>query len=464
MNSSYNVEPIEYGKKARPGPALNVIIVGCGLGGLAAAYTIGKAGHKVTLLESASEIGEVGAGIQLGPNLTRLLIRWGLGDKLKELAVPPTGIAFRRYKDGKRVGWTKWGENMERDYKAPYYHIHRADFHKLLYELAQPYMTLRLNSRVVGVDPKTPSVTLISGAVLEADLIIGADGVKSTIREVVVGGPDNPVPTGDAAYRAIIPATALLNDPDLKHLVDEAEMTAWVGPQRHIIGYCIRDKTLYNLVMIHPAPAAEESYTAEGSIDKMKNDFAGWEPRVQKLMALVPSTLIWPLLDRAPLKTWVHQDGKVALLGDACHPMLPYRAQGSAMAVEDAAVLGNLLSRITHKSQLASLLYAYQSLRYPRATVTQLAARTNQHVFHLEDGPAQEARDASMTAAMELELRGDVQGSSDDNDPTSGNSNVWADRQKSREQFGYDADEEVEQWWNEHGAFMDGSIGLDARL
>ncbi|KAF9490643.1 FAD/NAD(P)-binding domain-containing protein [Pleurotus eryngii] len=464
MDPSYSVKPVTlYGGRKAP-EVLDIVIVGCGLGGLAAAYCLGQAGHRITVLEAAPEIGEVGAGIQLGPNFTRLLIRWGLGEKLKEFGVIPLAFRFRRYEDGRTVGWTKWGEGMEREHGSPYYHIHRADLHRLLLELARPFMSLSTNSRVVSADPGVPAVTLESGAVIHADLIIGADGVKSTIREIVVGGPDKPVATGDAAYRAIIPTAAMLQDPGLKHLVDETEMTGWIGPKKHIIGYCIRGKKEYNLVMAHPAPATEESYTAEGSTDKMRADFAGWEPQVQKLLALVPSTLIWPLLDRAPLDTWIHGDGRIILLGDACHPMLPYRAQGSAMAVEDAAVLGNLLSRLTSRGQLTPLLYAYQSLRYPRATTTQAAARGNQNVFHLEDGPAQEARDASMNTAMDLALRAAAGEVLDDSCETAGNSNIWADRQKNRDQFGYDADEEVERWWARNHGLIDTPVGVNPRL
>ena len=159
---------------------------------------------------------------------------------------------------GERVGWTKLGKTMDERYGAPYYHIHvcspfselvacsilgrkRADFHSMLLTLASPFMTLRLNSKVITVDPLCPSVTLESGERITADLVIGADGIKSTVRETVVGRPDKPVPTGDAAYRAIIPTSEMLKDPDLKDLVDFPEMTRWIGPHKHIVAYCLVD-------------------------------------------------------------------------------------------------------------------------------------------------------------------------------------------------------------------------------
>ena len=227
---------------------LHILIVGCGLGGLAAAHCLAKAGHKITCIEAASSIGEVGAGIQVSPNVTRLLHRWGLQDALAAIAVEPEAIVFRRYKDGSRVGYTKWGEQMLR-YGAPYYHIHRADFHKLLFDLAEPSMTLRLKSTVVSVDPDAPSVTLASGEVISGDLIIGADGVKSVIQQTVLGRVNPARPTGDAAYRSIIPTSVMMQDPDLKPFVDTPEMTGWMAPGRHVMGYCIVSIYFYMVVV-----------------------------------------------------------------------------------------------------------------------------------------------------------------------------------------------------------------------
>ncbi|KAJ7173105.1 hypothetical protein C8R43DRAFT_1209402 [Mycena crocata] len=444
----HEVPPVYTGTR-RSGTAfvpLHFIIVGCGLGGLAAAHCLGRAGHKVTVFESAASIGEVGAGIQISPNLSRLLIRWGLGAELRRVSVKPQAITFRRYKTGHRVGWTKWGENMDRDHGAPYCHVHRADLLNMLFKLASPYMTLFLNSRVASLDPHLGQVTLESGQSFRGDVILGADGVKSMIREVVIGRPDKPIHTGDAAYRAIIPTSEMAKDPDLKPLVDHPEMTGWIGPGRHIMAYCIRGTEEYNLVMLHPDRGLREAYNVPASVHKMRADFAGWEPRVQKLLALVSRTLIWPLFDRDPLDTWVHPSGKVALMGDACHPMLPYRAQGSAMAIEDAAILGVLFSRITSRRQIRPLLEAYQSLRYPRTTQTQIDSRANQKIFHLPDGPDQEARDLSMQEGMEDTLR-EERGEPSVFDGSAGNANVWADRTKNRIQFNYDAEAEAERWW-----------------
>jgi len=235
----------------------------------------------------------------------------------------------------------------------------------------------------------------------------------------------------------------MLQDPELRPFVETPEMTAWMAPGRHLMAYCIRAKKEYNLVLLHPDNGSVESWTEEGSGDKMRADFADFEPRVQKLLSFVRSTLKWRLMDRKPLPTWVHQKGRLVLLGDACHPMLPYRAQGAAIAVEDAAVIGALFSHVSSLSQVPALLRAYQDLRLPRATATQQSSRLNQKIFHLPDGPEQRARDEAMREAMAAELEG--------RPIPDGNPNQWADRTKSCVQFDYDAYAEVNRWWASGG-------------
>jgi len=322
--------------------------------------------------------------------------------------------------------------------------------------LSAPGVTLRLGATVVDVQPDPAirggvSVTLADGETVYADLIVASDGVKSRVQSVVTGKKNVPEPTGDAAYRATIPTDVMLRDPELRSLVDEPNMTAWMAPGRHLMAYNIRGKKEYNLVLLHPDDGSVESWTAEGSADKMRADFADFEPRVKKLLSFVQSTLKWRLMDRQTLDTWVHPKGRVVLLGDSCHPMLPYRAQGAAMAIEDAAVLGALLVHLTHIDQLPTFLHAYQDLRYERCSTTQQASRLNQHLFHLPDGPEQEARDRSMREAMAHES---IYPAPARLPSTSGagSANQWADRTKNVAAFGYDANRAADAWWAAHRA------------
>jgi salicylate hydroxylase len=239
-----NVPPLYGGRRAAL--SLKIIIVGAGIGGLAATHALAHAGHHITLLDSASVLSDVGAGIQVSPNATRLLHQWGLGQALAEVAVEPTAIVFRRYDTGTRVGYTRWGTRMVEDHGSPYYHIHRGDYQAMLLHLvrAAPGVRIRLNAAVRDVQPDPsvqdgPSVTLASGEILHADVVIGADGVKSIVQKAVTGLDDAPTPTGDAAYRAIVHTDLMLQDPELRQLVETPEMTAWMAPRRHLMAYNI---------------------------------------------------------------------------------------------------------------------------------------------------------------------------------------------------------------------------------
>lgn len=331
--------------------------------------------------------------------------------------------------------------------------IHRADLHTALIQkaLALDNVELRENSIVTGVEFNPASITLASGTVVRGDVIIGADGIKSTVRGHLLGDSSlKAIPTGDAAYRIMLPRSVMERDPELKALIDEPQATRWLGPGRHIIAYPVRNHELYNVVLLHPdRQEVEESWTTKGSKQAMVDNYGGWDSKVRKLIDLVDDdeVLEWKLCLHRPLKTWTR--GSVALIGDACHPMLyvhrqacpscskltihvsPYVAQGAAQAVEDAAALGALLSTISSRREIPRALQVYEKSRKSRAETVQQSGSENRITLHLPDGPEQVARDEQFKAS------------------TSGsNPDKWSDRETQRFLWGWDAEKAALDAWS----------------
>ncbi|KAE8137664.1 salicylate hydroxylase [Aspergillus pseudotamarii] len=421
---------------------LQVIVVGwkkvltlmdTGIGGMAAALTLGSKGHHVIILESAPKLLEVGAGIQVSPNMLRIFDRWGVSPLIHSKDVALEHIHVRRWQDGSLLGTMPVNKTYGQQVV-----IHRADLHNALIEraLVLPNVELRVNSTVTDVQFDPASVTLADDTVIQGDIVIAADGIKSTIRGHLLGEdtPSKAIPTGDAAYRIMLPRSAMEKDPELRKLVDEPQATRWLGPERHIIAYPVRKHELFNVVLLHPdGHGVEESWTTKGSKEEMVDNYRGWDRRVRKLIDLVAEdeVLEWKLCLHSPLKTWIK--GSVALIGDACHPMLPYVAQGAAQAVEDAAALGVLLSTISSKNEIPMALQAYEKSRKQRAETVQQSGSANRITLHLPDGPEQQARDEQFRLSM-------TGGSNPDR---------WTDRETQNFLWGWDAEKAALEAWNE---------------
>ncbi|RAQ60347.1 salicylate hydroxylase [Aspergillus flavus] len=404
-----------------------------GIGGMAAALTLGSKGHHVVILESAPKLLEVGAGIQVSPNMLRIFDRWGVSPLIHSKDVALEHIHVRRWQDGSLLGTMPVNKTYGQQVV-----IHRADLHNALIEqaLALPNVELRVNSTVTDVQFDPASVTLADDTVVQGDVVIAADGIKSTIRGHLLGedSPSKAIPTGDAAYRIMLPRSVMEKDPELKELVDEPQATRWLGPDRHIIAYPVRKHELFNVVLLHPdGHGVEESWTTKGSKQEMVDNYRGWDRRVRKLIDMVAEdeVLEWKLCLHSPLKTWIK--GSVALIGDACHPMLPYVAQGAAQAVEDAAALGVLLSTISSKHEIPIALRAYEKSRKQRAETVQQSGSANRITLHLPDGPEQQARDEQFRLSM-------TGGSNPDR---------WTDRETQNFLWGWDAEKAALEAWNE---------------
>ncbi|KAJ8131615.1 hypothetical protein O1611_g2012 [Lasiodiplodia mahajangana] len=390
---------------------LNVLIIGAGLGGLGAAIAILLAGHDVTVLEAASEIGEIGAGIQVLPNAARILFSWGLKDILEPHATWPRKCNFWGWK-GNFLSDMDY-EGYTRAAGAPFWDFHRANLHRgLITRATQLGAKLMTNARVqnftINEHESSTTVFLADGQTITADLVVGADGINSKMREIFLGREDPPIATGDLAYRLLLNTRDMMTDPDLRPFVDNPQVNYWVGPGVHAVNYILRGGELFNMVLLVPDDIPEGANTIEGDAEEMRAHFTQWDPRLGKLASLCDSesVLKWRLCIRPGLEpTWSHPSGTFTMLGDAVHATLPYLASGAGMALEDGGVLGLCLGRLTDKSPSSKkkALQIYEACRRERTERVVQRGSYNQWIYHLADGPEQEERDKKFKVFEELD-------------------------------------------------------------
>ncbi|KAJ7062127.1 salicylate hydroxylase [Mycena amicta] len=369
---------------------LDVVIVGAGIGGLQTALALATDGHKVTVLESVKQFLEVGAGIRVPPNSSRLGLAWGVDFDAIEKEVS-LGNRFVNW-HGKTLLDCSF-DDVREAYGAPYYFIHRADLIEALVAAAtkHPNIDLRMDTQVDSYDFVLPSVTTRCGEVISANLIVCADGIKSAARTAINGAPVDPVDTGDVAYRILVPAASLLEDPEMAPLVNNPWAVHWMGPEGHAVGYPLRGGVLYNIIIdvTHRTdlgtPIGLDEWRSEAEGAPLVGRFKDWCPQVRKLCALTGTYLKWKLADFTALERWVHPSGKAMLLGDACHPMMPYMAQGAAQATEDAAALAAALRACD--GNVPEALATYEKVRKPRAAYVAYNTRVLQEWLHLYDEP-----------------------------------------------------------------------------
>ncbi len=390
----------------------HVLIAGAGIGGLTAALALARIGARVTVLERAEALAEIGAGLQLSPNATRILAWLGLLEAVAARAARPSGIRVRAGRGG-RILSTLSLADAERRWGAPYLVARRADLQAVLAAAAaaEPTITLELGTALAGFGTTETgvAVTTARGLVkraLTADALVGADGVRSTVRGRLVAGPaDAPTETGRTAWRALVPLDAA------PAALRTAETSLWLGRDAHLVHYAVGNPARINVVAIirdaigHDATTrnatTRESTAADpdatwsrpGDPAILAARFAAWHPDARALIAAAPAWTTWPLHDRAPLPAW--NAGPVALLGDAAHPILPFFAQGAAQAIEDAAALA---AAVAASRDMPTALAAYSAARLARATRIQATSRELGRIYHLA-GPAAAARDIAMKLA-----------------------------------------------------------------
>ena len=353
-----------------------IIIVGAGIGGLTCALALSLRGIEVEVYEQAPELREIGAGVQISANGTRVLHALGLEQGLADWAVRPQSKEIRHWKSGRTWKLFDLGVVSEQRYGAPYIFIHRGDLHRLLAEAvrAQKPDAIRLNARCVGVEQDTGGVILRleDGRRVRGRLLIGADGVHSPVRASVFGA-GRPEFTGCMAWRGVIPAERLAGGRM------PLAGTNWIGPGRHVVHYPLRRGELLNFVgVVERGDWLIESWTAQGTRGECLADFAGWHPDVRALIEAIDAPFKWALMARSAMTRWSQR--RVTLLGDACHATLPFLAQGAAMAIEDAFVLARALA--THGEDHTTAFARYEAARIARTTMVVDGSAANTKRFH----------------------------------------------------------------------------------
>jgi salicylate hydroxylase len=366
---------------------IRVAVIGAGIAGLTVAAALTRAGVQCRVYERTPRLGEVGAGIQLSPNATRLLHRLGAAAELRAVTVRPEAIEMHRWDSGILLMRTVLGQTCEDMYGAPYYCLHRADLHALLVALL-PEDVIKLDAHCVGATDwdGEAEIRFADGSADVADVVVGADGIHSVVRQTLVS--DEPRFSGQAIYRGLIPADRL------PHLLREPKVLLWLGPGQHCVCYPVSSGRSISFVATTPAGNwRTESWTEEGKVADVVQAYQGWNEEVQSLLDAAATVTRWALHDRAPIDRWSGR--RITIVGDAAHPMLPFGAQGANQAIEDAVTLAACLRGVA-SSGVPQALQRYEEIRRPRTEHVQRTIAENARNHHFADGEEQRARDQSM--------------------------------------------------------------------
>ena len=358
------------------GSSAKIVIIGGGIGGLAAALSLLKHGRDVEVYEQAPELKEVGAGIQISSNGTRVLYALGLEDALKRVQVLPSRRVIRHWSTGETWNWFDLGATTAQRYGTPHVMLHRGDLHSLLADAVRALKpdTVKLGRRcaAISTDDDHAEVRFEDGESMYAAYVIGADGIHSKVRAGLFGS-DRPEFTGCVAWRGLVPMDKL--PPQLQTMLG----TNWLGPHGHVLHYPVRRGEIMNFIsFVERDDWQIESWVTQGTRDELANDFRGWHPDVHEIISRIETPYKWALMVRGPMSRW--SQGRVTLLGDACHPTLPFLGQGGVMAIEDGYVVAACLDKYFDDPTTA--FARYEEIRRERtATVVRKAHENRRSAF-----------------------------------------------------------------------------------
>lgn len=362
---------------------LKIGIVGGGIGGVALAASLKSRGFESHIFERAPAFGEVGAGIQMTPNAVKIMRALGIFEPLQKVSFLPQNIIGRNWRTAREMWRTPLAADCPRLYGAPFFHVHRADLHRILLEQIDLGATrLGVACTDVGQKGQTAFAKFSDGSEFEADVIVGADGIHSTVRRSLFGD-EPPRFTGNMCWRAVVP----FDKPPFDYVSPDSSF--WLGPNGHVVTYYVSGGAAVNIVaVLETKDWVQESWNVQSSRDELLAGYKGWHENLQKLFSRADNVFKWGLFDRDPMPAWTK--GRLTLLGDAAHPMLPFLSQGAAMAIEDGFVLAGALS---DTANVEDALHRYEGLRRPRTSRVQLESRERGRTYHLSSRFAQIKRD-----------------------------------------------------------------------